>query len=116
MTTACAPLGAAGELCIAGVGLARGYMNRPELTQEKFAHNPFHDESDPASSPRMYRTGDLARWRQDGSLEYLGRIDHQVKIRGLRIELGEIEAALATPDKLVFAEIDRLVAAQRPGR
>ncbi len=89
------PQGCAGELCIAGVGLARGYLNRDELTQEKFVPNPFHDEGDPGSSARMYRTGDLARWREDGVLEYLGRLDHQVKIRGFRIELGEIEAALA---------------------
>ncbi|WP_269633964.1 amino acid adenylation domain-containing protein, partial [Pelomonas sp. BJYL3] len=90
-----APLGAAGELCIAGLGLARGYLHREALTREKFVANPFHDEANPGSSPRMYRTGDLARWREDGTLEFLGRMDHQVKVRGFRIELGEIEAALA---------------------
>ncbi|MEC0210153.1 amino acid adenylation domain-containing protein [Paenibacillus ehimensis] len=85
---ALAPVGVAGELCVAGVGLARGYWNRPELTADKFVPVPFAPER------RMYRTGDLARWLPDGSIEYLGRIDHQVKIRGYRIELGEIEAQL----------------------
>ncbi|WP_139488492.1 non-ribosomal peptide synthetase [Brevibacillus dissolubilis] len=82
------PIGIAGELCIAGVGLAREYLNRPELTAEKFIPNPF----DPATN--MYRTGDLARWLSDGNIEYLGRLDHQVKIRGYRIECGEIEHQL----------------------
>ncbi|MCZ8519471.1 MULTISPECIES: non-ribosomal peptide synthase/polyketide synthase [Paenibacillus] len=82
------PTGVPGELCIAGVGVGRGYWNRPELTAEKFTSNPFEPGG------RMYRTGDRARWLPDGNLEYLGRIDHQVKIRGYRVEPGEIEAAL----------------------
>ncbi|OAB42663.1 non-ribosomal peptide synthetase [Paenibacillus glacialis] len=82
------PIGIPGELCIAGVGLARGYLNRGELTSEKFVTDPFFP------GERMYRTGDRARWLSDGNIEYLGRFDHQVKIRGLRIECGEIEHAL----------------------
>ncbi len=78
-------VGEAGELCIAGVGLARGYLNNQTLTDEKFVDHPCH------RGERIYRTGDLARWLPDGNIEYLGREDHQVKIRGLRIELGEIE-------------------------
>jgi amino acid adenylation domain-containing protein/FkbH-like protein len=83
-----APIGAIGELFIGGDGLARGYRNRPELTEEKFIPDPFR------SNARIYRTGDLARWMPDGTLECLGRTDHQVKIRGFRIELGEIESVL----------------------
>ncbi|QAV18752.1 non-ribosomal peptide synthetase [Paenibacillus chitinolyticus] len=82
------PRGTAGELCIGGEALSRGYLHREALTGEKFVPNPF----DPGR--KMYRTGDLARWLPDGNLEYLGRIDHQVKIRGYRIELGEIETRL----------------------
>jgi len=82
------PIGIRGELCFAGIGLGRGYLNRPELTAEKFVENPF------ALGERMYKTGDLAKWLPDGNIEYLGRIDHQVKIRGYRIELGEIENKL----------------------
>lgn len=81
-------IGEAGELCIAGVGLARGYLNNPTLTHEVFIDNPANP------GERIYRTGDIARWRTDGNVEYLGRKDHQVKIRGLRIELGEIENAV----------------------
>ena len=81
-----------GELCLGGIAVARGYLNRPDLTAEKFVPDPF------STSPgaQLYRTGDRARWRPDGSIEYLGRLDFQVKIRGQRIELGEIENILAT--------------------
>ncbi|MHA6486324.1 amino acid adenylation domain-containing protein [Bacillus cabrialesii] len=82
------PIGAVGELCVGGDGVARGYLGRPDLTREKFIPNPF------ASGDRLYRTGDLARWLPDGTIEYVGRIDDQVKVRGYRVELGEIESAL----------------------
>ena len=89
------PIGVAGELCIAGDGVGMGYLNRPEMTAEKFVPNPFATEKNHHGKV-MYHTGDLARWRADGEIEYLGRIDTQVKIRGLRIELGEIESVMSS--------------------
>ncbi|MCH6234725.1 non-ribosomal peptide synthetase [Cognataquiflexum rubidum] len=89
------PINVAGELCVSGQGVARGYLNNPELTSEKFVKNPL----DKIGEEKMYRTGDLARWLPDGNIEYLGRIDDQVKIRGYRIELGEIEQALNSHSK-----------------
>ena len=85
------PIGVRGELYIAGAGVTRGYLNRPDLTQERYLADAFSE----AYGARMYRTGDMARWRNDGIIEYLGRNDDQVKVRGFRIELGEIEAQLA---------------------
>ncbi|HBW33410.1 amino acid adenylation domain-containing protein [Anabaena sp. FACHB-709] len=85
------PIGIAGELYIGGDGLARGYLNKPDLTAEKFIPHPFSDKP----NSRLYKTGDRVRWLPDGTIEFLGRIDFQVKIRGFRVELGEIEAILA---------------------
>lgn len=103
-----APLGVAGELCVGGLGLARGYLRRETLTAEKFIKNPFYDASNIHCSENLYRTGDLVRWLPDGNLEFLGRIDHQVKIRGFRVELGEVEQVLTrqkqVKDAVVIAE------------
>lgn len=88
------PIGVPGELCIAGEGVGNGYLNRPDLTAERFVPNPFATEEN-GHGKIMYHTGDLAAWRESGDIEYLGRIDTQVKIRGLRIELGEIESVMS---------------------
>ncbi|PLC14749.1 non-ribosomal peptide synthetase [Bacillus paralicheniformis] len=93
------PAGVAGELCVGGDGLVRGYFNRPELTAEKFTEHPFK------TGEKIYRTGDMARWLADGCLEFIGRIDHQVKIRGQRIELGEIEHHLLTHEMVQEAAV-----------
>src|SRR4029077_10484894 len=85
------PVGVTGEIHLGGAGLARGYLGRPELTAERYLPDPLSAEP----GARLYRTSDLARYLPDGRLEYLGRIDHQVKVRGFRVELGEIEAVLS---------------------
>ena len=99
------PIGVPGELCVSGAGLGRGYLNNPELTMVKFCPNPFADKE------RMYRSGDLARVLESGDLEYLGRIDNQLKIRGYRVELGEIESELLKHAKIhevfVYPRADR---------
>ncbi|MEU2665815.1 amino acid adenylation domain-containing protein [Micromonospora sp. NPDC007220] len=101
------PVGVPGELCVAGVQLARGYLNRPELTRDRFVAAPEVGEE------RVYRTGDLARLLPDGTLDYLGRLDHQVKVRGYRVELGEVEEALrghpAVKDAVVVARDGNLI-------
>jgi len=84
------PAGVAGEICVGGAGLSRGYLNRPELTAERFIPNAFSQDI----GARLYRTGDIGRFQEDGNVEYVGRVDHQVKLRGFRVELGEIESAL----------------------
>ncbi|MBE9170521.1 amino acid adenylation domain-containing protein [Pleurocapsales cyanobacterium LEGE 06147] len=105
------PIGVPGELYIGGAGVTRGYLNRPELTAEKFITNPFVETGMSTFGQRLYKTGDLARYLPDGNIEFLGRIDQQVKIHGFRIELGEIEAVLrqhrAVRETVVIAREDQ---------
>lgn len=113
------PVGVVGDLYLGGVQLARGYLNRDDLTAQQFLPNPLAEQESPPAgcgrvSPRIYRTGDLARWRDDGAVVFLGRSDHQVKLRGLRIELGEIETALKRNPAIQRAEV--IVREDRPGQ
>lgn len=94
------PQGAVGEVCVAGAGLARGYINNPQLTAERFIDNPFE------VGEKLYKTGDLGRWKPDGSIQLIGRIDDQVKVRGYRIELGEIEAVLRLHENVEQAVVN----------
>jgi len=103
------PIGIAGELYIGGAGMAEGYLNRPDLTAEKFVTNPFNEDPD----SRLYRTGDLCRWIDGGAPEFQGRLDNQVKLRGYRIELGEIEAALSDHEDVAQSVV--ILREDRPG-
>ena len=103
------PVGAVGEICVGGVGLARGYWNRPELTAARFVPHPFRSEA----GTRLLRTGDLGRYRVDGVVEYVGRLDEQVKVRGVRVELGEIEHHLSAHPHLAEAAVTAWE--ERPG-
>ncbi|MCU0709860.1 MAG: amino acid adenylation domain-containing protein, partial [Pirellula sp.] len=103
------PIGVEGELFIGGVQVGRGYWNRPELTAERFVRDPWS----PIANARMYKTGDLCRWREDGNLEYLGRLDDQVKLRGFRIELGEIESAINEHENIARSVV--ILREDRPG-
>jgi amino acid adenylation domain-containing protein len=104
------PIGIVGELVIGGIQVSRGYLNKPELTSEKFITNIF-DDNDPH---KLYKTGDLARWTPDGNIEFLGRNDHQVKLRGYRIELGEIEHVLSSHPQIKSAVVDFRNLDQKP--
>ncbi|MEV4135128.1 amino acid adenylation domain-containing protein [Dactylosporangium sp. NPDC049742] len=106
------PVGVPGELCVGGVQLARGYLGRPDLTADRFVPDPYGPPGG-----RLYRTGDLVRWRDDGLIDFLGRLDRQVKLRGFRVELGEIESVLTERVRhaAVVARDDRLVAYVTPG-
>jgi non-ribosomal peptide synthetase component F len=103
------PIGVAGELYVGGAGVGRGYLNNPQLTAKAFIDNPFN----PKDSPRLYKTGDKARYLPDGNIEFLGRIDYQVKIRGNRIELGEIELVLSQHPQV--REVVVIAREDRPG-
>jgi acyl-coenzyme A synthetase/AMP-(fatty) acid ligase/acyl carrier protein len=108
------PVGVPGELCVGGVSLARGYLGRPELTAEKFIPDPFEQPRDQSQGGRLYRTGDLVKYLPGGDIQFLGRIDQQVKVRGFRIELGEVDEVLhqvkGVKQGVVVAHGDRLVA------
>jgi non-ribosomal peptide synthetase component F len=97
------PVGTKGELLIGGAGLARGYHDQPHTTAEQFTPDPFTGEE----GTRLYRTGDVVRWRSNGELEFVGRKDGQVKVRGYRIELAEIEAALEEHDSIAKSVVER---------
>src|SRR5439155_20473628 len=116
------PAGVPGELCVGGEGVARGYLRRPDLTAQRFLPDPFVPGSGGADASsreagaagaRLYRTGGLARWLPDGSIEFLGRIDRQVKVGGHRIEPGEIETALREHDAIAAAAV--VVQRDEPG-